>query len=55
MKQVYHAQMSPDTNIQFSLGQKYTEDKDYPSLLECTKSSVFFVLFTETMFLNSLY
>lgn len=55
MKQVYQAQMSPDTNIQFSPGQKYTEDKYYPSLLECTKSSVFYVLFTETMFLNSLY
>lgn len=46
--------MSQDSNIQFSPGQKYTEDKYYPHLLECTKSSKYFVLFTETMFLNSL-
>lgn len=54
MKQMYQAQMSSDTNIQFSPGQKYTEDKYFPCLLEHTKSSVYFVLFTETMFLNSL-
>lgn len=54
MKQMYQAQVSWDTYIQFSPGQKYTEDKYYPRLLECTKTSVYFILFTETMFLNSL-
>jgi len=54
MKQMYQAQMSSDTDIQFSPGQKYTEDKYYSCLLECTRSSVYFVLFTETVFLNSL-
>lgn len=46
--------MSWDINIQFSPSQKYTEDKYYPTCWSAQKVLKYFVLFTETMFLNSL-